>query len=376
MKNYVNYLWRIKLDYKQCNRCVMDTTAEDIFFDVDGNCNYCRDFLESIDKGYSNLSSKLDSFISQVKKDGQGKKYDCIVGVSGGADSSYSLYLAKKYGLRVLAVHMDNGWNSELATNNIETLISNMGVDLYTHVIDWNEYKQLMQAFFDADVIDVELLYDNAMLALNYQMAAKYGVKYILSGSNSSTEGIKIPSNWNWYKKDKKNIKSLAKRNKVKIKTYPSISTLDYLYFRGVKKIQWIPFLDYVDYNKNEAMTFLKDNYGFKPYPYKHYESIFTRFYQGYILPKKFKVDKRKVHFSTLIISKQLNKENALKFLEQSPYSSQYELDNDIEYFLKKMSWTEIDLENYINRDEKQHKDYGTEVNIFIFLKQVYNKLK
>lgn len=364
------------MDYKQCNRCVMDTTAEDIFFDVDGNCNYCRDFLESIDKGYSNLSSKLDSFISQVKKDGQGKKYDCIVGVSGGADSSYSLYLAKKYGLRVLAVHMDNGWNSELATNNIETLISNMGVDLYTHVIDWNEYKQLMQAFFDADVIDVELLYDNAMLALNYQMAAKYGVKYILSGSNSATEGIKIPSNWNWYKKDKKNIKSLAKRNKVKIKTYPSISTLDYLYFRGVKKIQWIPFLDYVDYNKNEAMTFLKDNYGFKPYPYKHYESIFTRFYQGYILPKKFKVDKRKVHFSTLIISKQLNKENALKFLEQSPYSSQYELDNDIEYFLKKMSWTEIDLENYINRDEKQHKDYGTEVNIFIFLKKVYNKLK
>jgi len=371
----VNYLRRIELEYQQCNRCVMDTTAQDIVFDEDGNCNFCSDFITSIKKGHTNLSHKLDSFIEQIKKDGQSKKYDCIVGVSGGADSSYSLYLAKKYGLRVLAVHMDNGWNSELATNNIETLISNMGVDLYTHVIDWNEYKQLMQAFFDADVIDIELLYDNAMLAVNYQLAAKYGIKYILSGSNSATEGIKIPSNWNWYKKDKKNIQNLAKRNNVTIKTFPIIGTIDYLYYRGIKKIKWIPFLDYVDYNKNEAMNFLKNNYGFKPYPYKHYESVFTRFYQGYILPEKFNIDKRKVHLSTLIVSGQLTKEDAIKILEQNPYPSQYDLDNDIEYFLKKMSWSSKNLEEYIHRDEKLHKEYGTEVNIFEFFKSIYNKI-
>jgi 7-cyano-7-deazaguanine synthase in queuosine biosynthesis len=198
----------------------MDTTAEGITFDNDGNCNFCTKLLERFENDRVNPVANLEEFVQRVKRDGRGKKYDCIVGLSGGADSSYSIYLAKKSGLRVLAVHMDNGWNSELATNNIQTLISNMEVDLYTHVIDWQEYKQLMQSFFDADVIDIELLYDNAMLAVNYQLASKYGIKYILSGSNSSTEGMRMPKNWNWFKYDKKNIRSIAKKDSIKIKTF------------------------------------------------------------------------------------------------------------------------------------------------------------
>ena len=362
------------MEYQQCNRCVMDTSAENIVFDQEGNCNFCTDFLNRLEKGTSNLADKLDAFIVQIKKDGQGKKYDCIVGVSGGADSSYALYLAKKHGLRVLAVHMDNGWNSELATNNIETIISNMEVDLYTHVIDWNEYKQLMQSFFDEDVIDIELLYDNAMLAVNYSLASKYGIKYILSGSNSSTEGMAMPTNWNWFKYDKRNIKNIAKKHQVKIKTFPIIGTLDYLYYRIIKKISWVPFLDYVEYNKEEAMLFLKDNYGFKPYPYKHYESVFTRFYQGYILPEKFSVDKRKMHLSSLICSGQMSREEALSDLKRLPYASQEALDNDTEFFLKKMGWHRDDLESYLKREEKSHLIHGTEKPLWDFCLQSYQK--
>lgn len=353
-----------------CTRCVMDTSAENITFNEEGVCSYCIEFSKKLQDTKADIKD-IDSLVSQIKKDGQGKKYDCIVGVSGGADSSYSLYLAKKHGLRVLAVHMDNGWNSELAANNIKNIVEKFNIDLYTHVIEWSEYKKLMQAFFDADVIDVELLYDNAMLAVNYNLANKYGIKYILSGSNTFTEGMRMPSNWNWRKLDKKNIKSIAKRNGVSLNTFPSIGRLGLNYYRKIKKIKWIHFLDYVDYNKTECMKFLEKEFAFKPYPYKHYESIFTRFYQGYILPNKFSVDKRRLHLSSLIISGQMTREDAIKDLEAIPYPSQEDLEQDIEYFLKKMDWTLEDLENYINREEKKHLIYGSEIPLWEKISQV-----
>lgn len=360
------------MKYQQCNRCVMDTSAHNITFDNNGYCNFCSNFLDRINKGYSDLSSSLNEFISKIKKDGRGKKYDCIVGVSGGADSSYSLYLAKKHGLRVLAVHMDNGWNSELATNNIETLISEMGVDLYTHVIDWIEYKKLMHSFFDADVINIELLYDNAMLAVNYRLASKYGVKYILSGSNNATEGMMMPVNWNWNNYDKRNIKSIAKTRNVKIKTFPLIGTIDYLYYRLIRKIKWIPFLDYVDYDKEAAMEFLEKSFKFKKYPYKHYESVFTRFYQGYILPTKFKIDKRKLHFSNLIMSNQMTRAEAIQKLNLIPYNSEKEQLEDKNYVLKKLSWTDKQFQSYISRKEIKHSEYLTEKPLWDFCLKMY----
>ena len=360
------------MNYKQCNRCVMDTTAENIFFDDNGYCNFCSEFLVRFNKGYSDLSSNLESFISKIKNDGKGKIYDCIVGVSGGADSSYTLYLAKKYGLRVLAVHMDNGWNSELASNNIEKLISKMEVDFYSHVIDWDEYKKLMHSFFDADVINIELLYDNAMLAVNYRLASKYGIKYILSGSNNATEGMMMPGNWNWNNYDKRNIRSIAKTQNVKIKTFPLIGTIDYLYYRLIKKIKWIPFLDYVDYNKADSMEFLEKNYQFKKYPYKHYESVFTRFYQGYILPTKFEVDKRILHFSNLIMSNQMKRAEAIKKLNTIPYNSESELLEDKNYVLKKLNWTNKKLQSYISRKEITHSEYSTQKPFWDFCLKTY----
>jgi len=353
-------------EYQICNRCVMDTSASGILFDSNGICNYCTDMLNEsskiLFKDKIQRKKELDDLVKKVKEQGHGKDYDCIMGVSGGVDSSTALVNAVNLGLRPLAVHMDNGWNTELAQNNISNLVKTLNLDLYTYVIDWEEYRNLMQSLFDADVIDVEILYDNAMLAVNYQMAKKYRLKYILAGTNQSTEGMRIPSNWSWFKYDKKNITAIAKTfGDVKIKSFPAIGTIDYILSKYIHGINWISFLDYFDYNKQHYLELLIEKYGYKPYPYKHYESIFTRFYQGYILPEKFKVDKRRVHLSTLIISGQITREEALSELQKSTYPDQDLLEDDKAYFIKKMNWTNDDLREYISRPEILHSDYPSE---------------
>ena len=363
---------------RECTRCVMNESANDIHFDALGQCNYCTDMLKKL-KNFQpsdpdTLKVKFDHLLSKVKKSGKGKRYDCIVGVSGGADSAYVLYLAKLYGLRPLAVHMDNGWNSELAVNNIENLVRKLGVDLYTHVINWQEYRALQQAFFDADVIDIELLYDNAMLAVNYQLATKYGIHYILAGTNTTTEGMRMPTQWNWFKFDKKNIRAIARRSNAKIKSMPTLSVLEYAWYRFVRRIQWIDFLDYVDYYKPKCLQELQEKIGYRPYPYKHYESIFTRFYQGYLLPKKFGVDKRRLHLSTLICSGQMKREEAKKLLEESPYPDVDDLKSDIDYFLKKMNWSENDLDLYLARRPIPHEQYPSESSTAQKLNRLYKK--
>jgi len=246
-------------------------------------------------------------------------------------------------------------------------------VDLYTHVIDWTEYRRLMQAFFDADVIDIELLYDNAMLAVNYQQAARYGVKFILAGTNTATEGMRLPHAWNWSKFDKRNIKAIARQfGSVRIDSFPAIGTLDRLWHEVVRKRRWISFLDYLEYNKSDALEALQRDYGYKPYPYKHYESIFTRFYQGYILPHKFGVDKRRTHLSTLIVSEQMTRGDALKDLENIPYVSRQMLEEDQQYFLKKMGWKPEQLKEYLSRPEKPHTAYASEREFYGRLAGVY----
>ncbi|MCH9756373.1 MAG: N-acetyl sugar amidotransferase [Gammaproteobacteria bacterium] len=361
-----------------CTRCLMDTTAEEIKFDEKGVCNFCTTFLDYaapiLKQDATQRQKNLETLVARIKKMGAGKAYDCIVGVSGGVDSSWVLVQAVKLGLRPLAVHMDNGWNSELAQNNIANLVRHLGVDLYTHVIEWNEYRNLMQAFFDANVIDVEVLYDNAMLAVNYNLALKHGVKFILSGCNQSSEGMSIPKNWNWFKLDKKNIKSIAKQNRVRLKTFPAIGTLGYIYANLIRKINWLSFLDYFEYNKIEVMATLQKEYGYKPYPYKHYESIFTRFYQGHILPKKFNVDKRKLHLGTLVATGQMNREDAVRDLEKIPYASEQALEDDIQYFLKKMGWTLEDLNTYLNQPGKSHLTYGSEERFYNLCFTIYKK--
>lgn len=359
----------------------MDTTAVDIKFNEYGVCNYCTEFLERsgylLNEDQKTKSARLETLVTSVKMNGKGKPYDCIVGVSGGVDSSYALVKVKRLGLRPLAVHMDNGWNSELAQNNISNLVQGLGVDLHTHVIDWEEYRSLMQSFFDADVIDVELLYDNAMLAVNYQQARKYGLKYILAGTNQATEGMHIPKEWVWFKNDKKQIKSLAKLNGIrKLNTFPAFGTKSFIWNHFARGIRWVSFLDYLNFNKFDALNNLEQEFSYKRYPYKHYESIFTRFYQGYILPNKFNVDKRKVHLSTLVASGQISREDAIKGLKGIPYPSQIDLEADITYFLKKMRWTRNQLQSYIDRPRIEHSFYPSEKQFWNFCKKIYFRLE
>ena len=363
-----------------CKRCVVNANVPNTTFDANGYCNYCNTFIEHnthiIKKDPALQQQELLAFIEKVIRNGKGKQYDCIVGVSGGVDSSWVLVQVKKLGLRPLAVHMDNGWNSELAQNNIENLVRGLGVDLYTHVIDWEEYRALMQAFFDADVIDVELLYDNAMLGVIYTQAAKQKLRYMLTGANKATEGIPLPDVWSWNKFDKRNIVALGKAfGNIKLKTFPAMGSAEWAWNYYVKLIQFCPFLDYLPYNKFEALDVLQRDFNYKPYPYKHYESIFTRFYQGYILPKKFGVDKRIIHLSTLVAAGQMTREDALKGLEGIPYPSQQALEDDIEYFLKKMNWTKEQLDDYLKRPERKHDEFPSEKKQHEFLATLSDRI-
>ena len=353
-------------EYTICTRCVMDSSATDISFDTAGVCNYCREFEQRsksiLSRTPGERADARNRLVAQIKARGARKRYDCVVGVSGGVDSSWALVQTVRHGLRPLAVHMDNGWNSELAQNNISNLVRSLNVDLYTHVIDWTEYRSLMQAFFDADVVDVELLYDNAMLAVNYQQAASHGVAFILAGTNQATEGMRMPVQWNWLKYDKRNIKSLARTfGRISLRTFPSIGTLGFIWYEFLRRIRWISFLDYFDYRKSSALDELKTEFKYKPYPFKHYESVFTRFYQGYLLREKFGIDKRRLHFSTLIVSGQMTRQEALAGLEGIPYPSERALESDKQYFLKKMGWTSSQLTTYLRRPPRSHASYHSE---------------
>ncbi len=229
-----------------------------------------------------------------------------------------------------------------------------------------------MQAFFNANVVDIELLYDNAMLAVNYKLAKKFNIKYILSGMNNSTEGMAIPENWHWYKFDKMNIKAIAKKNGLnKFDTFPSISTFEKLLYEKIFQVKWINILDFLNYKKDDVLNKLEKNYGYKRYKYKHYESIFTRFYQGYILPEKFGIDKRLMHLSTLIITKQINRAKAIEIIKEKPYSDIQDLKNDKLYFLKKMNWTEEELKDYLSRDIFSHEVFDSEIKVRKFLKKI-----
>ena len=371
-----------RLDHEQiCNRCVMDTSARTITFDEVGRCNYCTEFIEragaELAKDPEQRKQEYDQLVAQVKAAGQGKAYDCIIGVSGGVDSSWALVQAVRSGLRPLAVHMDNGWNSELAQSNIENLVRKLDVDLFTYVIDWSEYRAMMQAFFDADVIDIELLYDNAMYAVNFQQAHERKTRFILAGTNLATEGMRIPPAWNWLKYDKRNIKALrSSLGKGSMSSFPALGTLGYVWNIAVRRVKWVSFLDYTDYQKAPAIAELVREFNYKPYPHKHYESVFTRLYMGYILPTKFNVDMRKVDYSNLIISGQMTRAEALAALETPAYPSQADLDSDITYFLKKLGWSRDQWDAYLLRPERPHDDFASEQGRYDLFRRVSRRYR
>ena len=363
-----------EIGYRQCSITVMDNIADpNISFDDQGVCNYVHEYRKAEQEGVfggEEGRSKLETIVAEIKQKGKGKKYDCLIGVSGGVDSTYVAWLVKQHGLRPLAVHLDNGWNSELAVKNIENIISRLGIDLYTLVINWEEFRDIQLAYLKASVVDIEVVSDHAIFATMYKLAKEQNIGYIISGTNIVTEHI-MPPTWLYHKMDFANLKDIHdKFGTVKLKTYPTFDFKKYVYYSAVLRLVPISILNYVPYNKHEVKEVIKRELGWKDYGGKHHESIFTKFYQAYILPEKFKIDKRKAHLSTLICSGQITKEQALEELKQ-PLYPEADLQNDIEYVLKKFGLTRKEFDQIMQLPVVRHDAFKSDLK----LKQGYMRL-
>jgi N-acetyl sugar amidotransferase len=344
--------------YKICAKCVMDTTDPDITFNFEGVCNHCTHYdkqMNQLPKG-KQAQVMLDDLIFRIKKDGKSKEYDCVIGLSGGVDSTYVAYLVKeKFGLRPLAVHLDNGWNSELSVINMENIVKKLDIDLYTHVIDWEEFKDIQLSFLKSSTPDSEVPSDHAIFSVLRQIAKKYKIKHVINGINVKTESHHALS-WSQGHSDFGYIKGVQKMfGTKKIKTFPHGNRLTII--EDIFSEKWINILNYIDYDKNEAKQIITEKLNWKDYGGKHYESIYTKFFQGYILPQKFGYDKRKMHLSSLICAGGYTREEALNELKQPPYPIQEQLD-DKEYLIKKFKITPEEFEEIMNRPVKTYYDY------------------
>lgn len=352
-------------NYKICRRCVYDTSAVNISFDDSGLCNFCQNY-DKLASRFINIPKEellvqLDVIVSKIKRLGSKSKYDCILGLSGGVDSSYLAYLAKELGLRPLLVHFDNGWNSELAVKNIENIVKILGYDLRTYVFNWEEFKDLQRSYFLSGVVDIEVPTDYLIFAVLNKIASKEGIKYILSGYNYATE-FGMPEGWNFKNKfDDKNLRDIhAKFGKVELLDFPRFGRFQRFYYEKVLGIETVALLNYIDYNKAKVKEVIKNKLSWSDYGGKHFESIFTRFYQGYVLPTKFGIDKRRAHWSALICSGQALREDAIQNLLEPPYSLTSQME-DYEYIIKKLGFTKEEFESMMKSKPVSHYQYNTE---------------
>ena len=359
-----------------CKQCVLNSDDDaNLKLDANGICNHCLNYYK--DRNSFVLEGQegeiiLRDTIDKIKKYGKNKKYDCIIGLSGGVDSSYVAYLAKKFGLNALCVHFDNGWNTELAVMNIQSIVDKLGFDLITYVIDWGEFRDLQLSYLYASVVDIEVLTDHAIYGSMFKISKEYNIKYVLGGHNVVTEGV-LPYHWTFNKKDYINIRDIHKKfGKTSIKTYPF---LDRKLKRTIKNsgIEFVNYLNWVPFVKNEIKEILKKELGWRDYGGKHHESIWTRFYQGYILPNKFKIDKRKAHLSSLICSGQISRRYALQELDK-PHYDPILLKNDYEFVLKKLGLSTEEFELIMTLPVRSHFEFeveGSLFNYYPFLKPI-----
>jgi N-acetyl sugar amidotransferase len=336
--------------YQRCVRTIMDTTDPDIWFDENGVSSHAITFDQQLAPDLRRAQAgerlaELDSVVAEIKKAGEGKPYDCIIGISGGVDSTYLALQAVKLGLRPLAVHFDSGWNSELAVDNIHNLVTKLGLDLYTHVVDWREMKDLQLAFFKASVANADTPTDHAFSWVAYTQAEKYGIKYILSGANFASESV-LPTAWGYDAGDAKQLKAIHKRfGTVKLKTYPVMGLIKRnLWYPDIRRIRTAALLNYMPYIYVDAKRAITEELGWRDYGGKHYESVFTRYFQGYYLPRKFGFDKRLAHYSSLILSEQMSRDTALELMESANYPDELRM-QDHEFIAKKLGLTVDELE-------------------------------
>ena len=338
----------------------MDNSDSDLRLDSDLVCNWCRDFDKKYQKfQFTELQEKenLGNLASKLKRNRRGE-YDSLIGLSGGVDSSYVAHLARVMGLNPLCVHFDNGWNSDIAVKNIRNIIDISGFDLITYVIDWPEFRDLQRAFIKAGVIDIEMVTDHAIFASLFKLMRQHGIKTVLSGTNFSTEHG-MPSRWLWNKMDLTNIKSIHKMyGEKKLESFPTTNTLKWFmmkYFRLGGN--FVEPLNMISYRKDVAIEKITDVFGWVNYGGKHWESRFTKFYQAYVLPKKFKVDKRKSHLSALIRNGEISRECALDEIARPIYSN-VDLKIDKAFVLKKLGFSELEFDSIMMSSPKAHDDY------------------
>jgi N-acetyl sugar amidotransferase len=356
--------------YKICSNCIMDTSDSRIKFDPNGMCDHCNDFYTNV-KPKWNIDEKskadLKNIIDNIKKEGEGKEFDCILGLSGGVDSSYMLHVAvKEFGLRPLVFHVDGGWNSELAVHNIQMLVEKLGLDLYTEVINWEEMKDFQLAFFKSGVPHLDIPQDHAFVATLYNFAYKYDIKYILNGGNISTECVRNPMEFMYYGTDMLHINDIIKQfGTIKMETYPFSSVLRHKFFlRYIKGVQVIKSLNYMPYIKSDALVLLEKEYGWKPYPQKHFESRFTKFYESYWLPERFGFDTRRIQFSSLILTGQMNRDEAIEQLKKPSYNVET-IEDEFKFIATKLGISSDKLREYFYLPKKFYWDYKNQERLF-----------
>ena len=357
--------------YQVCTNCVMDTTDSMITFDEKGVCDHCNTFYRKILPNWHEDErgrQALENLTEKIKKAGRGKDFDCIVGMSGGIDSSFLTYIAKeKLGLQPLVFHVDAGWNSQVAINNIEKMVDKLGLDLYTEVIDWEEMRDLQLAFFKSGVPHIDAPQDHAFFAMMYQFAERHKVKYILTGANYSTECIRNPIEWIYYQSDSIQLLDIHKQFGTRpLISFPITTILRHkVYLRYIKGIRVVYPLNFIPYRQAEAMQLLADKFGWQSYPQKHFESRFTKFYEGFWLFKKFGYDTRRVQYSSLILTDQMTRNEALGKLSRPPYDEDT-IAHDFEYVATKLGISVGELQGYMDGLNKTYKDYKSQQNIYM----------
>lgn len=362
--------------YKICQNCVMDTTDTEIIFDDKGICNHCTDSIPRLKKIIFS-TDKVENNLMTIKKKIREKNfsgYDCIIGLSGGVDSSYLCLLAKEMKLNALIVHLDNGWNSIDSIKNIKIILKETKFDFETYVIDWNEFVDIQRSFLFAGVPDIEIVSDHAYYASLYKIAKKKKIKFILSGYNFNTEHS-MPKKWIWRKSDIIHIKAIHKKfGKIKIKTFPLLGTIRiFLSMKFGIGPEIINLLDFVNYKKNDAIKKLV-RIGWREYGDKHFESTFTKFYQSYILPTKFNIDKRKTHLSCQIRNNEILRSDAMQILKNKPYNDN-KIEFDIDYISKKLNITKEKFKEILSLPPKLHTDYPSDqflINIYNLIKKIF----
>ncbi len=358
------------MKYQICEKCVMDTSDPSITFDKYGISNHYYDFQNVVKPNWhpdERGSRELEQIVRKIKDAGKGKDFDCLLGLSGGVDSSYMLHhIVKQYDLRPLVFHVDGGWNSEIAVHNIHVLIDKLGLDLYTEVINWEEMRDFQLAWFKAGVPHIDIPQDHAFIAVLYNFAEKYNIQYILNGGNISTECVSNPLHYFYWGTDMFQIRDIIERfGTIPMKSYPFSSVFRHkIYLRYIKGVKMVKPLNLIPYSKTSAISLLENEYDWKPYPQKHFESRFTRFFEGYWLPTRFGFDVRRVQLSSLILTGQMTREEALSILEKPPYDPDT-IVRDFEYIATKLGISTNELRSYHEMPKKFYWDYRNQEGVF-----------